>query len=132
MKLFLLLISTWPQFSFACEVMPTRFILNKKVINQNEKVCIEGNTANSRECISMMNPKCPFSEIDKNLNYRDFVLPVGSPGFNICHHLGGSPQLYEIKMKSGKWEHYERCFSKDKKHFIDVDNLVKNYQFILR
>lgn len=110
--------------------MQTRFILNKKVINQNEKVCIDGNTANSPECISMMNTKCPFSEIDKNLNYRDFILPVGSPGFNICHHLGGSPQSYEIKTKSGKWEHYERCFSKDKKHFVDIDSLIKNYQFL--
>lgn len=112
--------------------METRFVLNKKEITQKEKICIDKDTASSPDCVSMMNTKCPFSKIDKNLNYRDFVQPVGSPGFNLCHHLGGSPQLYEIKSKEGKWEQYERCFSKDKKQFVDVDELIKNYRFFVQ
>lgn len=113
--------------SFACEKMKARYVFNKKKIETTELFCIEGSKANSLNCQQLLFKKCPFSKIEKNLSFQDFIGPIGSPGFGLCHHLEGSPQLYEIEVTQNTWKSFSRCISKDKKEFVDIEDLVHHY-----
>lgn len=113
--------------ALACEKFKTRFVLNKKTVTSTEKLCFENEKPSSENCIPLLNPKCAFSKMKKELSIKQFIGPVGSPGFGLCHSLGGSPQIYEVEIKKGEWKNFDRCFTPDKKDFIDIDLLVKHY-----
>ncbi|MEA9358516.1 hypothetical protein SHI21_19930 [Bacteriovorax sp. PP10] len=113
-----------------CGSFNTKFIEKNKTIIKKEKLCLRVNgkatSASSPDCQMTDSKKCPFSALKKGPDYKTFISEVGSPGFNLCHSIGGLPQLYEIEVNS-KWQAYERCFWKDSKEFVDIDYLVLYY-----
>ncbi len=113
--------------AFACGKFRTRFVLNKKTVTSFEKLCFENDRPSSENCIPLLNPKCAFSKLKPELSIKQFIGPVGSPGFGLCHRLGGSPQIYEVEIKKGEWKNFDRCFTPDKKDFTDIDMLVRHY-----
>ena len=129
MKTFIFLLS-FAFSAFACEEKATRYILNKMPKSQKEEICFSAklDMANSKECSPVSNPKCWFSKIDKKKKISDYIGPRGSPGFNLCHALKGSPQIYEIELKPNVWRSYSRCFSPNKKHFVDISTLIPLYK----
>lgn len=114
-----------------CKNFNTRYIDNKKTITKNEKLCVleinKVKKAASENCLFATADSCPFSKIKSGPNFRTFIRDVGSPAFNICHELKGSPQFYDIELQ-GKWEQFERCYWKDSKEFIDIGDLIEIYK----
>lgn len=124
--LLLLLIET----AFACEEKPIRFIYDSKTVLQKKIVCLSSNKASSESCQDITSKNCFASSwLKKKVPFKDMVKSVGSPGFNLCHKLGGLPQLYEIETAPGKWENYERCQSADLKQFVDIDDLISKVTY---
>jgi len=111
---------------FACEKLTTRYIDHKKPIIQKEVLCFEDEKPSSKNCTPILNKKCYFSKIKTDVSFKQFISPMGSPGFGLCYHLGGLPQIYEVEIK-GQWKIFDRCFSADKKEFVDIDNLIRLY-----
>jgi hypothetical protein len=112
-----------------CKTYKTRYINKKSSVVNNEKICITkfGDvTATSENCTSITNKKCPFKGLKKSREYRSFVSEIGSPGFNLCHYLEGSPQIYEIQIEE-KWKPFERCYFKKSVDFVDIDGLIRYY-----
>lgn len=128
--LIILLCSTYPAFSLECAPFKTKHILKGKTITSHEDICLRQTdkklSASSKKCQMMDKDSCPFSTLKKGPDYQTFVRPQGSPGFNLCHSLEGSPQLYQIEIK-GKWMPFERCFWKGTTEFVDIDYLILYY-----
>lgn len=112
---------------FTCEKLKGRYIQNKKTIEFVETFCLDEGRANSQNCKLLLMKKCPFSQIQKDLSVKDFLGPIGNPGFGLCHKLGGSPQIYELEFSKDQWKPYARCLSQDKKEFVDIETLVQHY-----
>jgi len=110
-----------------CEKYPVRWVQNKKTIEKTENICLMGRHANSIDCSPLVQKSCPFSALKKSKEFNDMIKPLGSPGFNLCHTLEGSPQLYEIKINN-EWKRFERCFWKKTQSFVDIDELVSFYK----
>lgn len=114
-----------------CKLFNTRYIDNKKTISKQENLCVvdyeNSSRASSKNCLMAQVNTCPFHKVKKTLEYESFIQEVGSPGFNLCHYLKGSPQLYEVEIQ-GKWKPFERCFWKDLKEFSDIDGLITFYK----
>lgn len=114
-----------------CGSFNTKYILNGNTVTASEKLCLrvtkEQTSAFSEKCHMMDKNICPFSKLKKGPAFETFVKPQGSPGFNLCHHIEGSPQLYQIEV-NGKLLPYERCFWKDSSEFVDIDYLILYYK----
>lgn len=117
--------------AFDCKSFNIRYIDNKKTILKKEKICLleinKVKKAASEKCLFATAKRCPFSKIKTGANFGTFIRDVGSPGFNICHDLKGSPQIYDIEVQ-GKWEQFERCYWKDSKEFVDIGDLIDIYK----
>jgi hypothetical protein len=114
--------------SFSCENLNARYVLYKKTIITNEKFCFENSRPNSENCNPILNPKCPFSIIRKDIKFKDLNGNIGNPSFRLCHRLQGSPQIYDVEIGKNNWSTFSRCFSQDLKEFVDLDNLVRYYK----
>lgn len=113
-----------------CKTYKTRHVDKKLSVVKNEKICISKYgivAATSENCKEITNKKCPFKGLTKTLEYSSFVSELGSPGFNLCHYLKGSPQIYEIEIE-GNWKPFERCFANKSSDFVDVDGLISYYR----
>ncbi|MBY0413041.1 MAG: hypothetical protein K2Q18_02695 [Bdellovibrionales bacterium] len=122
MKIFLMLI----QLGFACEVKPIRFMYERKMVYKEIAICIQDNKAFSDQCSDLESSKCFTSEsLQKKIEFKTLIKSTSSPGFNLCHKIGGFPQLYEIEVSPKKWQNFERCQSPDLKQFVDIDDLLK-------
>lgn len=114
-----------------CKSFNTRYIDNKKTITKSENLCLlelnKVKKATSKNCLFATAKSCPFSKIKSGANLGTFIRDVGSPGFNICHELKGSPQIYDIKVQ-GQWEQFERCYWKNSKEFVDISDLIEIYK----
>lgn len=112
-----------------CKTYKTRYIDKKVSIVKSEKICISkygGVAATSEHCATITNKKCPFKGLTKTLEYNSFISELGSPGFNLCHYLKGSPQIYQIEV-DGKWTPFERCYANKSSDFVDIDGLIRYY-----
>lgn len=113
-----------------CKTYKTRHILKKAIVTKDEKICISkygGVAASSEKCSELDNKGCPFNNLKKTLEYENFVSELGSPGFNLCHHLAGSPQIYDVKIND-KWTRFERCYGKKSVEFVDINRLIQRYR----
>lgn len=114
-----------------CQTLKTRHILNGKTIEESETVCLfkrkQNLNASSKNCYPILNSQCQFRTIKKEKDFSSYVTEIGSPGFNLCHALNGSPQLFEIEIK-GEWKPFSRCFWQESKEFVDIDELVAYYK----
>lgn len=127
----LLFVATFDAGAVDCKQYETRHINNKKTVTQKETLCIlekkHGLVANTKNCLLLKAPTCPFSKIVKGPEYRSFIGEIGAPGFNLCHYLKGSPQLYEIKIDD-KWKRFERCIWSDPSDFVEINELITLYR----
>lgn len=114
--------------SFECKSFNTRYVFNQKAVNKKENLCIntELTKASSKSCQFLKDKKCPFHSIVRKDKADNFVRQIGSPAYNLCHDLEGSPQVYEIEIK-GKWLSFDRCFGKNSKEFADANDLYALY-----
>lgn len=114
--------------AFECNTFNTRHIYKQATVNKKEKLCInnELTKASSKNCQFLKDNKCPFKSIVKKDKAQNFIREIGSPAFNLCHYLKGSPQVYEIEIK-GKWMAFDRCFGKNSQEFADANELYDLY-----
>jgi hypothetical protein len=113
-----------PLQAFACEPHAIRYVYDGKTIQKQITACITANRASSPECEKIDAPKCFVAEVKKKFKYRQFVKSAGSPGFLLCHHIGGHPQRYELETTPKQWDVFERCLSRDEKQFVDIEDLL--------
>lgn len=114
--------------SLECSTFNTRYTYKQEKVLKKEMVCVnkELTKASSQNCLVVKNKKCPFKTITKKDKSQTFVSEIGSPAFNLCHNLEGSPQIYEIEIK-GTWKTFERCFAKNSQEFADAGELYGLY-----
>lgn len=114
-----------------CKLYNTRYINEKKSVANKEMICIlaseSSELASSKNCLMLKSKSCPFQNVVKGPEFETFIQEVGSPGFNLCHYLKGSPQLYQIEVQ-GKWTPFERCFWQNSREFVEVDELIRLYK----
>lgn len=114
-----------------CRLYNTRYFNENKSVASKEIICIlaseSSELASSKNCLMLKSKSCPFKNVVKVSEFETFVQEIGSPGFNLCHYLKGSPQLYQIEIQ-GKWTPFERCFWKNSKEFVEVDELIRFYK----
>lgn len=126
----LLSVNLWAK-NEECGNHKTKYIMEGKPVVKTEELCLlkkktfEG--AYSKNCLIVNGDKCPFKAVKKGMDYQSFVKEIGSPSFNLCYYVGGTPQLYEIEIKS-KWKPFERCFWSESKEFIELAELVEYYR----
>ena len=114
-----------------CAKYKTKYINEGKPVIATEELCIhkkksfEG--AYSKNCQIVNHEKCPFKAVKKGMDYQSFIKEIGSPSFNLCYYVGGTPQLYEIEV-AGKWKPFERCTLTETKEFIELAELVEYYR----
>lgn len=114
-----------------CANYKTKYIMEGKPVIKNEDLCLykkksfEG--AYSKNCQVVNADKCPFRAVKKGMDYQTFIKEIGSPSFNLCYYVGGTPQIYEIEV-ANKWKQFERCTWADSKEFIELAELVEYYR----
>lgn len=116
-------------YSIECKSFNTRYVDNQQTVLKSETFCVkaESSSASSKNCLFLKNKKCPFHSLTKSDKSEDFITGLGTPAFNLCHKIGGSPQIYEIKINE-KWSSYNRCFAKKSQEFVDADELYAYYK----
>jgi hypothetical protein len=114
-----------------CGKFKTCWVQERKTREKTEELCIDemnkGLRIFSSDCYPLIQKSCPFSALKKGKAFSEMFQPIGSPGFNLCHSLEGSPQMYEIKIGSD-WKNVERCFWKKTKSFVDLSELIEFYK----
>lgn len=111
-----------------CQQRNIRFLNNKKMVMKRESVCLlKEDSGSSKNCMLPNIPACPFSKIKKDLSYDSFLSEISTPGINLCTHLGGRAEAYEMAVR-GKWLPYERCIYKNTQEFVELNELIRYYK----
>ncbi len=114
-----------------CGNYKIKYILDGKPVIKTEELCIHKKKtfdgAYSKNCQVVSADKCPFKAVKKGMDYQSFIKEIGSPSFNLCYYVGGTPQIYEIEVAS-KWKQFERCTWTETKEFIELSELVEYYR----
>lgn len=110
-----------------CEKMELRYIYNKKEVLEKTEVCQfkekEVSYFSSKSC---MTKKCDLlTEKSEKIKVLNLYTQIGSPGFNLCRHLGGFGQIIKLKNKKETLE-TERCLKG--KDFVEISLLIDTYK----
>lgn len=124
-------------FSFAqdCRKVDIKYTNKAKTVKEKLFACFVKDKRNpylvSKDCLD---DKCSYLQHPERnpINLRDTMSEFGSPGFKICHKLGGQPQIFEYEDKERGWLNADRCIFKEGT-FVQTNRLETIWRhFILR
>lgn len=112
--------------TFVCKEFQTRYLSNKKFVEQRETLCIDKkkNIVASKDCVKA-DPSCSLIKRVQNstIDNKSLLSEVGSPAFKLCHFIDGLPQ--DMEYLAGKeWVSASRCIDPKTTSFINLDRLM--------
>lgn len=128
---FILLVVSLEILGAECENYQIKIIFEGKDVFTKEVMCAIKDEENMRYYVSQSckNEDCEiFKKNIKPLKIKNYFSRVGSPGFKLCDHLGGVPQIFSFKKNSEKnWQTSERCLM-NLSDFIEISLLTDKWK----
>lgn len=129
--MFILLINLFMSFSLAfaadtpCKTVSIYHRLDTELKLTLETVCFP--SASGFMSASCAKGKCGvLSKLEaRAIEPESLFSKIGSPDFNLCHAIGGIPQIMAIDSKNLE---SSRCIDKEDGSFVDLESLFRLYR----
>lgn len=101
-----------------CGTAKLNYKVGKEIISEDVEICKnEYSQFYAKKCAD----GCEFTKALKKQNDLELEdSTVGSPGGQICQHLGFESRIVEVEFKKIKTPHVDLCFGKDKASFVST------------
>lgn len=130
MKMIILFLWINSLFAKDCFETTTKIIYMKKIEVEKTTLCKKTTTD---KMLFYISPSCQNDQCEilkrtkKKIVIPSYMKNTGSPGFKLCHALGGIPQSFDFQDEKKLWNSTERCiFNRD--DFIEISLLTHDWK----